>query len=998
MSLEALTVQCNFIEQYLKPYLTSMLTYQKSLYDIRFESLSSVVTRFVHKSSCAELEPNDVQNFTLTFTYCASIYKQLALYNLMPVPTIEQSEELKLLPMCRDRNLIDSYKYLVNKDFYLSNPSAELKLDQILNPGPNTAELLPQPIVTYSSIYFSINKNDTMFLVPFYRTYLEPNFLHKPFENRFYQIVGVNFDIKIELFNLQIQSISYHHLAVTIVVIFAFMFLIHPRGLTFSLAVLMCILISLFEGYFVYKFLLKHEHFSFLNLFSVFMVLFTSVRGALLFADVWNEARLKFKNYPLMMDNHPSTLADQIVDSNPSVMVGSTPVIQSPRPCRAQSSPEKEMPLVNIPYLENCVAYLYRNVTLPLFVNTLVTLVSLLVNLNSSIVSVRLFCLYAMCAQSCHFFVSLVVIPCTLTIQVKYVRVATTRLKNLACFRDTSLTLKLKNYTNRLACVYQRALEHCLPSLIINYRCYFIPLMLLLGLPGFCFVFYRPGLALTNSAYFQLFTPSNPIEIYDRHFSELCESNGVYFYQLDNLPNMDMSFVFGVRSEPAHDEVGFFGPAESSLSSLEFDTENFDFYDEKSQLWLLNFCKSLKKEPGLIQQTTARDTDANEPDQDENNEAEDDFDNLNLDNLCLIDLFKIVFSRKCTNDANDFVNHLCCDQTFPFDSNLLQQCLRNVTFLERYLLPYQTLLNERLYFNRTNGLIISVEFQLTSVHKWTPNYRNMSAIYEHVERFFQKQQNFKFVDLNADIKPLNSGKSLPKYGFFQSEFEFFDFQRTILNGTIHSFLISLLLLLILIFMATCNVLITLFTVLTLVMSLSTSFGVLVLLGWSVNLIESMGFVLASAVLVDFILLLGVSYTNFIESLHENNDQQEFTTIFFIREHTVKNVIKNVGSTMLASTLVIVACCSALMGSSILIFRLVGVYFCVLTVVSLVYTLFLFAPLCASFGPLTNYCKLVRNNNKRSEKSFIEFRRANSQAIKTVKKLNPNDIGNVICEA
>lgn len=127
LSLEAVSLECQLIEHYLKPYMQSLLS--SSSYEtavplgqapasIRFESLASVVARFAGKRSCSDIDEPDVHNFTLVMGYCANIYRKLAAFDLMPLPTLEQTEELRILPICRDRLFIDSYKYLLDRDFY----------------------------------------------------------------------------------------------------------------------------------------------------------------------------------------------------------------------------------------------------------------------------------------------------------------------------------------------------------------------------------------------------------------------------------------------------------------------------------------------------------------------------------------------------------------------------------------------------------------------------------------------------------------------------------------------------------------------------------------------------------------------------------------------------------------------------------------------------------------------------------------------------------------
>lgn len=85
---------------------------------IQFESLSSVVARFAGKRSCSDVDEADVHNFTLVMGYCANVYRKLAAFDLMPVPTLEQVEELRVLPICRDRLFVDAYKYLLDREFY----------------------------------------------------------------------------------------------------------------------------------------------------------------------------------------------------------------------------------------------------------------------------------------------------------------------------------------------------------------------------------------------------------------------------------------------------------------------------------------------------------------------------------------------------------------------------------------------------------------------------------------------------------------------------------------------------------------------------------------------------------------------------------------------------------------------------------------------------------------------------------------------------------------
>lgn len=269
--------------------------------------------------------------------------------------------------------------------------------------------------------------------------------------------------------------------------------------------------------------------------------------------------------------------------------------------------------------------------------------------------------------------------------------------------------LKAHNLLSNAQYFYQSMFELWLPSILINYRIIFLAILLLASLPGMFLVFVRPSLSsqLTQTAAtVQLFAWPHPLEAYDRRFSEFASTaesvnTGVYPYQQEMIPRIRVSFVFGLK--PHHRNDGrrrTWSDLGDEWEDLEFDKENFDFYDQRSQLWFLTFCKSLKREFKTTKRTTVTvDTQLDETSEssksdekkadseDESRdflENEEDWDNLSTGNLCLIDLLKIVFTRRCSNDPNDFVGHVCCDQISPFDSNVLQLCLRNVTFLERF--------------------------------------------------------------------------------------------------------------------------------------------------------------------------------------------------------------------------------------------------------------------------------------------------------------------------
>lgn len=75
-------------------------------------------------------------------------------------------------------------------------------------------------------------------------------------------------------------------------------------------------------------------------------------------------------------------------------------------------------------------------------------------------------------------------------------------------------------------------------------------------------------------------------------------------------------------------------------------------------------------------------------------------------------------------------------------------------------------------------------------------------------------------------------------GWFVSRFEFFELQRTLYQGTVWAMGVSLTLALAVLALVTLNPLISLCAVLTIGAAIMVTISVLVLLGWKLNVLES----------------------------------------------------------------------------------------------------------------------------------------------------------------
>lgn len=962
LSFEAISTQCNFIEQYLKPYLsTSVVKTHHTPIDIRLESLPNVIARFSNKNSCKQIDSADVANFTVMFKYCSEVYKKVASFNLMSMPTLEQVEHLKLASICRDKNLIDSYNYLIDKyNYFKSNPNDELKTNKLEFEINAKAET---PVVKYTSIYISVKKTDKNFLLKFYLNFLKPHFINRPIEllnehetSKMYEIVGLNFDIKQELFSEYLRSsLTLIILSSVCVSILAMLYL---KSTSLYLGTLICIGFSSLEAYFVFKIIFKIDTFSFLSLSSIILLTGVTLTSVFLLSDAWSQAKLKNKS--VLFDPKPEYFNQStglqlksklenlksILDENKNSFDIETNLSYNQKDIYTNN------PMFGI-YLENCVKFTFKRVLGTIFTYMIIILGSCLILVfSSSILAVKTIGLFTLLSILFNFFLIISIIPSILVLKTKHFY----KLKKTfasKCAQIEKISKPVENFLISLKFVYHKMFESYLPCFITSYKYVLISVSLLVGFSSFIFIFYKPGLILTTSDKHQLFSLKNPLVYYDEQFSNTSYTNGIFMYQEERLRNLQVNYVFGIKIK----ETKGFSFRSLDTNDIEFGEEDFDFYDAKSQLWFSQFCKSLQLFPSVRQ---------NEISEARSDKSLNVVENMILmeknenKNLCLIDLLKIVFSRKCAPESDDLTEASCCEQTLPFDPNVLEACLKNRNFLELYIAPYQGLLTEKLYFNKSNGQISVIEFQQITDYEWTSAYSNMTLIYSEIESFFKKQSKLKFIDL-ANLG--NTRKSFEKFSFFHSNFDFYDLQKSIFNGTVISIPVSLLIAFLIILINNRNLFLSLISLATIVFSLSTTTGLMTLLGIKLGITESLAINLSNYLTVYFVVCMSSNYSRILMARQKN--ELEFTTMFFVRDKTIEMLMDQCGSSVFMACLALAFGFMGLIPSYLYSFQTIALFFIFSLIFSLFFLHFFFLPFCL-LCPSRNHCEFNGKETRSSE--------------------------------
>jgi protein dispatched 1 len=121
-------------------------------------------------------------------------------------------------------------------------------------------------------------------------------------------------------------------------------------------------------------------------------------------------------------------------------------------------------------------------------------------------------------------------------------------------------------------------------------------------------------------------------------------------------------------------------------------------------------------------------------------------------------------------------------------------------------------------------------------------------------------------------------------GFFTSDLHFYDLQNRLMTESVSSVMIGASACSVVLYLTTCNLLVTLLAATSVFSILVSSLATLALLGWRLNILESLAVTMAAGLSVDFVLHYAIKYNGHLE-----------------REQRIKQLInKNLASVCVAS--------------------------------------------------------------------------------------------------
>lgn len=479
--------------------------------------------------------------------------------------------------------------------------------------------------------------------------------------------------------------------------------------------------------------------------------------------------------------------------------------------------------------------------------------------------------------------------------------------------------------------------EQLLLNSIVNYRIIWLTFLTLVALASGIVVLYYPKFQLPNSPEFQLFDHSHPFEQYDLVYKNrfwfkreqrvrnmiyrnyLLFANFKIFYLRDvfvlqleedsTIMKLPLRFVWGVLPIDTGNHLD-----PQSRGQLQFDP-TFDMSDPDSQVWLLQFCRRLRQQP-FYQPTLGP-----------------------LLPNCFIESFMASMQRRRCFDSMNNVNRTpCCESVkFPYNRSVFDTCIVDA-IADLYETPSEFFIpgvaGPKFSKIDQNPTIKVIAIEYDSNYTYSMSYNYMHDFFTKVESWMQEE--------------LKTAPAAMKNGWFISELEFYDLQRELSECTVSAVSMSMALALVVLLLCTCNVITSLFAIITITSSIFVTMAVLVLLGWKLNVLESIAISTAIGLTVDFSLHYTVNYSMCPDAVKKD------------RKTATRYALSNMAGPATMAAVTTGAAGAFMMPSLVLAYIQIGVFLVIVMAVSWFYATFHLGSLLAVAGPQNNFGKLNYN--------------------------------------
>ena len=165
--------------------------------------------------------------------------------------------------------------------------------------------------------------------------------------------------------------------------------------------------------------------------------------------------------------------------------------------------------------------------------------------------------------------------------------------------------------------------------------------------------------------------------------------------------------------------------------------------------------------------------------------------------------------------------------------------------------------------------------------------------------------------------------------------DFYDLQKSLFDGTFIAIAVAMIMSFLVLVVSTRNIILSLFAILTVFSIILITIAILVVLGWELNILESVVITLAIGLSVDFTLHYGIMY-----KLSGQTD----------RAASVRSSLATVGSPVAMAAFTTFAAGLCLLPARVLAYIQIGTFIVVLMTISWIFSTFFFLALLSAWGP------------------------------------------------
>ncbi|XP_065165670.1 protein dispatched [Atheta coriaria] len=523
-----------------------------------------------------------------------------------------------------------------------------------------------------------------------------------------------------------------------------------------------------------------------------------------------------------------------------------------------------------------------------MFVTSITTAIAFLASYLSSITAIRCFGIFAGTAIMMNYLLIVSWLPASVIVWEKYTILKCGFLKCEERFTFVTNAFSIEENTKRCQTI--------IVDIIIQFKHTLAVIFTLIAILAAVVVFYYPKLEIQRTNELQLFETNHLFEQYDLVYKNNFDFKGSSKLKDPTYLRFPLRFLWGILPI---DNGNYLNPKYSG--TLVYD-ETFNISTPESQTWLLNFCEDLKKQP-FYQPTPG----------------------AMLTN-CFLETFIAWMNRPCIDPIDDINRYPCCNETsFPFDAEVFDLCIIDAqNDLHQTPPTYLTPVTAGLRFSKTEDPKI-----LALVIEYDSNYTYL-APYDEVEQAVTEIESWLMDQLVTAPEGM-------KHAIFVSDLEFFDLQHALPQNTILAVSISMTLAVIVLFFATWNIMHSILAIFTISGSIVTIMAVLVLLGWKLNILESVAISSTIGFAVDYCLHYAVNY-KMSPNVGEN------------RESATKMALSRMLGPTLMGALTSGAAGAFMIPSDVLAYKQIGQFLVIVTFVSWFFATFHLGALLAICGP------------------------------------------------